>query len=588
VPAEDPGQVVESLTGLAEQAGVATFGHAEESVRTAVELLRACGGSRFRRWLVVLDNAESPAGDGSAAEVIGLLGAAKASGGHVLVTSRDPGWARLATAVEVGVLPREEAVQLLRGRAPLLPAEQAGRLAEAVGDLPLALEQVGAWLAETGMAVETYEDLLRRRAREVLTRGTAAGQVPVAATWTVALDEVGDPMVMMLVRLWAHLGPEPIPLDLLGAEVAGLVPEPLATAVRDPLLLGDTVKRVARLGLVRLTDGAVVMHRLVQAVLRDHTPGDEREQLRTLVTRLLAAATTGDPNSPDNWPRYAQLYPHALAADLIGGGDSGGRATMIRFADYLHYRGDDHNGNRLVDLARGRWAATLGEDHPDTIVAAGHLAYMLRDRGDYPAAQELLEDVLSRCKRVLGLDHPHTIKAGACLGAALRAQENYPAAQRLFEGMLSRCKYIFGDDHPDTIRAVANLAATLRAQGNHRAARVLFDDVLSRRRRILGEDHPHTISAVANLAATLRLQNEFSAARELEEDVLSQRRRILGEGHPDTIRAVANLAETLRAQGDHPTSMALLEDVLSRRRRILGDDHPHTISIRKELDDMNG
>jgi transcriptional regulator with XRE-family HTH domain/tetratricopeptide (TPR) repeat protein len=586
VPAEQPGLVVESLDELAKRLRVAVAGHAEESARAVVELLRWGGGGRFARWLVVLDNAGVPTDGPDGAEVLGLLGAAAAGGGHVLVTSRNPGWSRLGTTVEVNVLPRDDAVGLLRARVEGLSEEQAGRVAEAVGDLPLALAQAGAWLAESGMSVGAYEDLLRRRTLDVLTRGTAPGQVPVVVTWTLALDEVGDPAAVMLVRLWAQLGPEPIPLDLFAAEVAGLLPEPLADAVRDPLVLGDAVARVCRLGLVRLVGGTVVMHRLVQTVLRDHTPDDERGRLCTAVVRLLAAAAVGDPDDPGNWPRYAQLYPHALAADLIGGDDPDGRAAVLRFADYLHARGDDRSGDRLARAARDHWAQTLGEDHPDTFVAAGHLAYMLRDRGEYPAARALAEDVRSRCRRVLGNDHPHTIRAGACLGSTLRGQGDYLAARDLFEDLLARCRRLLGDDHTDTISAMANLAATLRLQGDYPAARGLFQDVLSRRRRIRGEDHPDTISVMANLAATLRLQGDYPAARRLEEDVLSRCRRLLGEEHPYTISAVGNLAKTLRAQEDHPAVRDLFEDVLARRRRVLGDNHPHTADIRKELDDI--
>jgi tetratricopeptide (TPR) repeat protein len=585
LPAEEPGQLVRSLEELAEQAGVAVVGDAKESARAAVEQLRGGEGGRFARWLVVLDNADVPADD---SPLSSLLGAAKASGGHILVTSRDPGWARMATPVEVDVLPREEAVDLLRCRAKGLSPEQAGRLAEALGDLPLALEQAGAWLAESGMPAGTYEDLLRRRAREVLTRGTAAGQVPVAATWTVALDAVTDPAAVMLVRLWAHVGPEPIPLDLLGAETAGLVPEPLATAARDPLKLGDTVAQVSRLGLVRPTGGAVVMHRLVHAVLRDHTPAAERELLCSAVVRLVAAATaSGDPNRPDTWRRFARLYPHALAADLISNGDPDGRATVLRFADYLHARGDDANGDRLASRARKQWEKALGKDHPDTIVATGHLAYMLRARHDYPAARALSEDVRSRFQRVLGDDHPHTIKAGACLGAALRGLKDYSAARALFEDMLSRCRRVYGEDHQHTINAMANLAVTLRDQGNYPTAQDLLEDVLSWRRRVLGPDDPDTIKAAANLARTLRLQGDYRAAQELLEDVLPRRRRVLGPDHRHTIKAAIRLAETLQLQGDYPAARALFEDVLSRRRRILGDDDPGTVSVRKALDDMD-
>ena len=59
--------------------------------------------------------------------------------GHVLITSRERGWAELAVAVEVDVLARPESVALLQARVTGLGAADADRLAAGLGDLPLAL-----------------------------------------------------------------------------------------------------------------------------------------------------------------------------------------------------------------------------------------------------------------------------------------------------------------------------------------------------------------------------------------------------------------------------------------------------------------
>ena len=82
---------------------------------------------------------------------------------------------------------RNESLAFLDRRVPnaLSPA-QARRLAERLGDLPLALEQAGALQAETGMSVEEYLDLLSKQPAELL------GQVrpseypaPMTAAWRV-------------------------------------------------------------------------------------------------------------------------------------------------------------------------------------------------------------------------------------------------------------------------------------------------------------------------------------------------------------------------------------------------------------------
>jgi hypothetical protein len=74
----------------------------------------------------------------------------------VVITSRNPGWEELAIPVEVDVFDRGESIALLRRRAPQLTDEQAGRVAEELGDLPLALAQAGSYLADTGTSVRDY------------------------------------------------------------------------------------------------------------------------------------------------------------------------------------------------------------------------------------------------------------------------------------------------------------------------------------------------------------------------------------------------------------------------------------------------
>ena len=85
-----------------------------------------------------------------------------------------------------------ESVALLTGRLPNLSPESADRVAEALGDLPLALEQAVGLLRDTGMPVPDYLAPLYAQARRVL--GHRADPVgrdrTVAASWTVAFDRL--------------------------------------------------------------------------------------------------------------------------------------------------------------------------------------------------------------------------------------------------------------------------------------------------------------------------------------------------------------------------------------------------------------
>lgn len=121
------------------------------------------------------------------------------------------------------------------------------------------------------------------------------------------------------------------------------------------------------------------MHRLVQSVLRDHTPAPERDGTRQTVHAVLAAADPGDPAS---WARYAQLYPHALATNMVDSNGEDARNVVTRLIQYLRSAGDYPNSLALARHAYRQRRHTLGEDHPDTITAAANLAATLQALGD--------------------------------------------------------------------------------------------------------------------------------------------------------------------------------------------------------------
>ncbi len=94
----------------------------------------------------------------------------------------------------------------------------ADRLAEELGDLPLALEQAGAPQAESDMPVQDYLTLFAKQAGQLLAENPPAGyHLPVAAAWSVSMAKVGEamPMALEVLRRCAFFGPEPFSRDLL-------------------------------------------------------------------------------------------------------------------------------------------------------------------------------------------------------------------------------------------------------------------------------------------------------------------------------------------------------------------------------------
>ena len=159
------------------------------------------------RWLLVFDNASGSGGYGR-----WLPGGA----GHVLITSRAQDWAEVAVPVEVDVLARAESVAILQNRVSELAEADAGQVAQALGDLPLALAQAAGYMAGTGTPAGEYLDLLASRTAQVLDLGrSAAYPRSLTAVTQLAFDHLRgeDPVAADLAAICAFLAPEPVPAD---------------------------------------------------------------------------------------------------------------------------------------------------------------------------------------------------------------------------------------------------------------------------------------------------------------------------------------------------------------------------------------
>jgi len=534
VTSEQPELIGEQLATLATATGIIPAG---THTPTAVGKLRAhLRGTT--RWLVIFDNAENRDD---------LTPWLPDGAGHILITSRNPTWSGVAQTVSVDVFARAESTALIRANLPHLADADINRLAEALGDLPLAIAQAADLLAETAMPIQAYLTTLAEHAADLFTSDQfpAGYPQPLAAAVTMAADRLAadDPAARQLLTLCAYFAPEPIPLDLF----TGPLPTEVAAVADSPLALARTAGRLTRYGLARTTPDGLQLHRLTQAILRDTDTGPHR----AVVEQLLIDARPDDGTNPALWPRWSLLLPHILACDPATTDNTQLRWLTYDAGWYLLARGDARTALPLAEQLHTAWHQRHGPDDPTTIVASDLLAYAHRELGHYQQARNLHEDTLTRSRRLYGDDHPDTLASAHNLAIDLSGLGEHQQARELDEDTLARSRSLLGDEHPDTLNSANNLAADLRALGEHQQAHELDEDTLTRRRRTLGNDHPDTLKSANNLAADLSALGEHQQARQLDEDTLTRRRRLLGDDHPDTLDSAHNHAADLRQLGEH-------------------------------------
>jgi hypothetical protein len=570
IPAEQPALVADRLAELAQALGVASA-----TEPTTVAVARLLGALQERnRWLLIFDNAEDPAT---------LAPYLPAGRGRVVITSRNPGWQELATPVGVEVFERSESIVLLRRRAPQLTDGEAERVAQALGDLPLALIQAGAYLADTATGVEDYLSLLAERTAELMAQDAPATYpLSLAASVHIALDQLAarSPAALVLLTLAAYLAPEPIPLTLFTTHPIQL-PDPLATTAADPLAFTALTRLLRQHGLAHVEPATLTLHRLLAAILR--TQPNQQPDLPSLVIQLLRAAVPAEEpwNNPPAWPAWRQLLAHVLVAtdhhrNLTGVEED--VAWLLNHAGlYLESQGDLGPSRPLFERARDLRRSTLGNNHPDTLESTTYLAGALWALGHYQQGRQVAEDALTGYRQILGDDDPHTLESAIYLALNLWGVGDYQQGRRLAEDTLARQRRVLGNDHVDTLFAATILGLCLWELGTYESARQIAEDTLTRCHRMLGDDHPRTLDSANILFPVLRDLGQYKSARQLGEDTLARMRRVLGNDHFQTLISAANLVAVLRGLGQYESAHRLGEDTLIRCRRVLGDDHPYTL-----------
>jgi hypothetical protein len=562
VNAEEPTLIEQQLAELAVRAGLTP---AEADTPTALAALHAFlhthGG-----WLIVFDNATNPV------DVSPLL---PQGPGDVLVTSRSAGWDAIGHTVSIGVFSRHESLAMLGAALPALTTVDAERLAERLGDLPLAVAQAVGVMRETAMPAEDFLDALGEAAATVLSAGTPVGYpLPLAASVQVALDRLDgeDVAAGQLARLCALLGPEPIPLWLFTGAPPGTLPAPLGDTARQAFLLRQSVARLARFGLAQLDEQTLTMHRLTQAVLADRQAADAR----ALVDQLLVAARPESASNPASWGRWSQLMPHVLAAHPATTTNDDLRSLAAEAVWHLQARGEARAALPLVEGLYESWKARYGPDEYHTLSAAMGLATTVKALGQYERAYRLNEESLRRWRTVFGEDHPDTLRSANNLAADLRRLGRSQAAYDLDLDTLTRRRALLGEGHQDTLYSANGLAADLRRLGRNQEAHELDLDTISRRRALYGDDHADTLWSANGLAEDLRRLDRYEEAYQIDRDTLARRRALLGDDHPDTHWSANCLAADLRGLGRYEEAYELAKDTLERRRASLGDNHPDT------------
>jgi RecA/RadA recombinase len=573
-PAEDPDLVLAEFARLAAQLGAGGMVDARDPVASVHAVLAAFASE----WLLVFDNA---ADQGAVQRFLPPAGR-----GQVLITSQSAAW-QPGNAVEVPVLATDVAAGFLVNRTSDPDRQAAAGLAEALGGLPLALEQAAAYMQATGTSLARYLRLFQKRRADLLARGdTPEHPADVAATLGLALSrlEKEAPAAAGLLRLLACLAPEPVPLTLLlsDAQAPGDLPPDVAAVLGpllgDPVAVGDAITALRRYSLVAPAgDGLVLVHRLVQAMTLAQAPAGAAAQWAQAAAALVEAAIPGNPELPAAWPVCAVLLPHARAVlDLTSGG-------MHRIADYLAHGGGNPAAWDLFQLIADAYSSAYGPEHPATLSARDTFAYFTGEAGDPAGARDRHAALLPIRARVQGAEDPGTLWTRGNLAWWTGKAGDAAGARDQYAALLPIQERVQGPKHRDTLRDRNGLAHWTGEAGDAAGARDQYAALLAFEERVLGREHPDTLRDRGNLARWTGEAGDAAGARDQYAALLPIEERVLGPEGPGALDARNGLARWTGEAGDAAGARDQYAALLPIEERVWGRENPDTLTTRGNL-----
>jgi tetratricopeptide (TPR) repeat protein len=558
---------------------------------TMVSIIKQWLGSHSQ-WILVLDAVSDLS---LVAELIPVR-----SSGHVLLTTQAPVSRTYASSFEVDKLCEPEALEFLLRRAGLLSDGQALEQADAedvrdarhichaLDGLPLALDQAGAYIEETGCSLAEYYHRYQQQQLAILSlRGNTLADHPasVVTTWSLSFEylEPQDTIAADLLRCCAFLAPDVIPQQIFLRGAAHLGPH-LASFLKDEIRFDTAIQRLRQFAFVRRFSQVqtISLHRLVQVVLRSQMERDVQSIWAERVIQALAAAF---PHKKDQeWVRCALYIPHVYVCEKLledyhldcpAAGALFYRSGRF-FHDHAQYIQAEYLYLRALTLRERLSTHTESEGLTQILDSLGWLAL---DQGQFAQAEPLFRRARTLKEQIYGYDHLETAITLHALGRLAHIQYQYREAETLYQQALQIKQHTVGDDHAETATTFHTLGWLLYDHGKYDAALPYYQKALAIRSKVLGTKHLSTAITLHELARLAHRRGQYEQAEHFYLQSLSAKEEALGPQHPFLAIAMDALASLYQDQGRAEEAKTWYQRALALREQCFGPEHQFTAEI---------
>ena len=547
------------------------------------------------KWLLILDNVEK-------IDVIEEFLPNEFSG-HVLLTTRSQVTGTIAQRIDLEHMTPEEGAHFLLHRAKLLPYTSSLKnasepllsvaltLTQQMGGLPLALDQAGAYIEETGCSLPTFLALLEADTLRLLSGKKQIADYPHSVVTTIAFAferiQQRNSAAADLLIVCAFLAPDQIPEELIVGN-KHLFRSALQEAVNDPFLFNAAMRELLSFSLLQRNSqtNTFTIHRLVQTILR-MTMDEDTQHLWAERVVCMVNAVLPDFEELSRWSQAQRYFPHTinctLLIDTYNIVSLEAANLLYQTGNYLTEQAQFKQAEALLKQAHALYLQLREPEHPNIAACLNDLGEIRRFQGNYTQAEELYKQALMILEKTSGTENSGIASTLNNLGLLYYYQHKYEQAEPFYHRALAIYKTIRGEDDTYIAMSLNNLALLYTRQGKYIQAETLYQQTLTIVEKKLGPEHRRTATSLNNLAKLYYYQGKYEQAEQLYIRVLAIHKAISGEDDPHVALALNNLALLYAHQSKYTQAEAHFQRALQIRIRTLGTEHPRTAQTLSDL-----
>lgn len=137
---------------------------------------------------------------------------------------------------------------------------------------------------------------------------------------------------------------------------------------------------------------------------------------------------------------------------------------------------------------------TLGEHHPETLLAKNNLGLLYLAQQDFKSAKKELKNVLEITRKYRGERHHDTAIAMSSLAGVYQEKKRLKKAKKLHKAAKYIFEYVLGKSHPYVALSLNNLAGISFSEKNYSKAVKSYRKALNIFRKTHGAHHHRTLS----------------------------------------------------------------------------------------------